>query len=551
MKKTLIVLSLLAAFGHAYGKEVQVTGEASVSATGSPLAIQSSAKAQAKLAAVSNAVNIMLGPDATKDPAVASQLQSIASQVTNDRIIKSDGAVAGNEYVMSVTLALDDKEFRKLLSDMGLASNTSTTRSFSILAIMDEFFTTPTDLKAPLEELEEFSHEKGKSFKDKSVSAKSAKQANASSASDASSVDARASSNAKVSGSYDTRVDASGKMSAQGAARDSDGAASFSGSRSASFSGRDKGQLSGERSDAASYKEAQASSRSDASAKSGASVSAKNVASEEHDNVRYKKLVKYQPQNRGPEKTSQTYNALKGQLQDYDIKVLDNDLFKSRYFKNKPITIDQMQNSQELAKYVAYAKQDAKADFFMVGTSIIIDSGKNAATGETTCTGVMSVKTYSTASGEDIASETTSETGAGLNPNDCAGNVAKKLASFGGSTISARVQDYWKRRNTYGKEYILTLKGSSLPLMTRMAFAKAIKSVPGVVKDVQRSSSDTEYQVVVTYKGSDPIDQAVAMNLASQSAFANLDSRTDGDQVTLCLASCASMASKAPSGKKK
>lgn len=541
----------LATFGMANAKEIQVIGEASVPAAGTPMAIQTAARAQAKLAAVSNAINAILGPDATKDPVVAEKLQLITSQVANDSIIKSDGSVVGSNYVMSVTLALDDKAFRTLLSDQGIASNTTTTRSYSLLAVMDEFFSTPTDLRAPLEELEEFSHIKGKSFQDKSMSAKSDKSASASKSSSASSVDARASAQAKASGSYDTRIDASGRETVNGAARNGDSSAALSGSRSASFSGSDKGQFSGESKAAASYKEANASSQSDASAKSSASISAKNVASEEHDNVRYKKLVKYQPQNRGPEKNSLTYNALKGQLQDYDVKVLDNDMFRSRYFKNKPITIEQMQNSQELAKYVAFARQDAKADFFMVGTSIIIDNGKNNATGESICSGVMTVKTYSTVSGEDIASETASETAAGINANDCAANVSKKLANFGGSVISARIQDYWKRRNTYGKEYILTLKGAALPLMTRMAFANAVKSVPGVEKNVQRASSDKEYQVVVTYKGSDPIDQAVAMNLASNAAFANLDSRTDGDQVTLCLASCASLEPKATVGKKK
>lgn len=549
MKKTLIALSCLAAFSLAHAKEIQVIGEASVPATGSPLAIQTTARAQAKLAAVSNAINAVLGPDATKDPAVAEKLQRIASQVANDSIIKSDGAVVGPEYILNVTLALDDKQFRKLLSDEGVAANTSTTRSYSVLAVMDEYFTVPSDPNAPAEVIEEYKSSKGRSFKDKSVSAKSDKQAAASKSSEASSVDARASAQARASGSYDTRLDASGKEAAQGFAREGGDSASFSGSRSASFSGSDKGQFSGESKAATSYKAANASSRSDASAKSGASVSAKNVASEEHDDVYYKKLVKLQPQNRGPEKISQTFNALKAELQAYDVKLLDNDMFKSRYFKNKPLTLEQMQNSEELAKYVAYARQDGKADFFMMGTTIIFDTGKM--NGEAICSGVMTVKTYSTMSGEDIASGTASETAAGINPNDCAGNVSRKLANFGGSEIAASIQDYWKRRNTYGKEYILTLKGVSLPLMTRTAFSKAVKSVPGVEKDVQRYSSDKEIQVVVTYKGSDPIDQAVAMNLASNSAFANLDSRTDGDQVTLCMASCASLEPKAASGKKK
>ena len=463
---------------------------------------------------------------------------------------------------------IDDKEFRTLISDAGIASNTATTRSFAILAVMDEFLTTKKDLRAPLEELTEFHAEKGKSFKDKSINAKSSNSAAASSASSATSIDARAStsvdakasSSGKASGSYSSNLDASGKASAAGAARDSGGSASFGASREGKVSASENAQFSGERSSSGSYKgssaeslkASSAASASSASSQSASAVSAKNVASEEHDNVSYKKLVKYQPQNKGPEKTSQTYNALMGQLQDYDLRVVDNDMFRSKYFKSKPITIEQMQNSEELSKYVSFAKKDANADFFMVGTSIIIDQGMNSNTGEQECTGVATVKTYSTVNAESIASETISEAAAGRNLDECAGNLAKKLALVGGPIIGSKVQEYWKRRNTYGREFVLTLTGQTLPLMVKTIFTKTLKGVPGVEGNVQRAATDKEMQIVVTYKGTDPLDQAVFEALSSNPAFASLDSKTDGNQILLCMGPCPkSEADKSQKAKKK
>ena len=556
MKTSILSAALaLALCSGACAKEIELNGRATVSASEDAQSIRAIATSAAKRQAVIAGLNRVIGPNASDDPKVAAKIQAIVDQINDSRIVDSKGSRIGSDYEMTLTLVVDDKEFRTLISDAGIAANTASTRSFAILAVMDEFLTTPKDLRAPLEELTEFHSEQGNSFKDKSINARSNKSAAASSSSSASSVDARAastvdaraSSSAKANGTYNASLDASGKVSAAGSARDSEGSAAFGASREGKVKAKESAQYSGEKASGASYqgssaeslKASNAQTASSATSQSASSVSAKNVASEEHDNVSYKKLVKYQPQNTSPEKTSQTYNALMGQLQDYDLRVVDNDLFRSKYFKAKPITIEQMQNSEELAKYVSFAKKDANADFFMVGTSIIIDQGRNSATGETECTGVATVKTYSTVNAESIASETISESAAGRNVNDCAGNLAKKLALVGGPIIGAKVQEYWKRRSTYGREFVLTLTGQSLPLMVKTSFTKTLKSVPGVEGNVQRAASDKELQIVVTYKGTDPLDQAVFEALSGNPIFASLDSKTEGNQILLCMGPCA------------
>ncbi len=512
-----VALALAPIAGQA--KELQVIGRAAVPVgSGSPQDVRSAAMKQAKRSAVTSAVDKVLGPGASKDPRIAAKLDEIAAQIPDEAVIDSRGSAVAGNYEATITLALDDKEFRTLLSDAGVAVNTAAVRAQSILVVMDEFLTTPRDIKAPLEELHVFRSEVGASSHDRSKAASSSASASASASASETYVDAKTAASGKAAGNYDRGASLPGT---NGSAFVHDqGSASVEASSSASLEAADKRA-------AASSKRAAASSSS-----------AKDVAAEHHDDQFYMKLVKYQPQGGSPEKTSQAYNAFVGQLQDYDLRVLDNDVFRSKHFKDKPLTLQQLQDGAELARYVEFARGEANADFFMVGTSIIIDAGKNASTGDLECTGVVSLKTYSTVDGESIASETFSEASTGRNINDCAANLAKKIADIGGPVIGARIQDYWKRRSTYGREYTLTLVGDGLPLMVKTAFTRALKSVPGVESDVQRASTATRLQVIVTYKGSDPLDQAIAAGLASNAAFSTLDAQTNGDQVFLCMGPC-------------
>lgn len=494
MAHRLIVVSAALTFvlaGPASAKELEVIGRASVSLAAEkgnkPPDVQdvrARATRAAKRQAAITAIDKILGPGASKDPRVASQVDAIVAQIADERIVDSKASKVGDEYQVTLTLVLDDKEFRTLLSDLGVAINTAAVRGASILTVMDEFVTTPRDLRAPLEELEEYTRRVGGSIDDKSK-----------------------------------------------------GSGSFAGS--AAQSSQSGGDHDGPRGGGSRH----ASGSSNMAVK-GKAAYANDLSMEVHDDVRYKKLVRYQPKDTGPEKVSQAYNALMGQLQDYDLRVLDNEVFRSKHFKDAPLTIEQMQNGAALSRYVAFARAEANADFFMVGNSIIIDSGKNPNTGDEQCTGLVTIKTYSTVDGEAIASETISEAAAGLNPNDCAANVAKKLARVGGPIIGARVQEYWKRRATYGRELVVTLTGAPLSLMQKTLFSKAVKSLPGVEGDAQRLSNGKQLQLVVTYKGSDPLDQALAMQLASNPAFANLDAHTEGNQVFFCMGPCAEVEKK-------
>ncbi len=486
------------------------------------------AERAAKRQAAAVAIEKVLGPNASLDPRIAAKVDAVASQIPEERVIDVRSATLNGFYEVTATLVLDDKEFRSLLSDLGIAVNTATARSHSILAVMDEFLTSPRDLNAPLEELEVIRSEVGQSFHDRSKASSRSASASASASASETHVDARASSSARGAESHDRGAELAG--------------------RGGSLAAHDRGSTSVSATEAKSLQASDRRASAQTRSASSASSSTADVASEQHDNQFYMKLVKYQPQGGSPEKTSQTYNALVGQLQDYDLRVLDNDAFRSRYFKGRPLTIQELQDGAELAKYVSFARTDGNADFFMVGTSVIVDAGTSPVTGDLSCTGILSLKTYSTADGESIASETISEASSGRTVNDCAGNLAKKLAALAGPVVGARVQEYWKRRSAYGREFVLTLTGKSLPLMVKTAFAKALKGVPGVEADTQRASSSTRLQVVLTYKGADPLDQAIAAALGENAAFAALDSRTNGNQVLLCLGPCDEVAPAEASG---
>ena len=462
----------------AWAHEIEVIGTGTVNIhAGTPNDVRIKALRAAKRRAVEMAIDKILGPDANLNPKVAPKIAAIVSQIPESSIVAQKSSRSGDNYELSVTLVLDDKRFRTLLSDSGVAINASRARGHALLAVMDEFLTAPREIQAKVEDLVEFKRDAGAVSHDASHSREASRS---------------------------VEVSASAPVHANQRAVD-------------------------------------ASRSSSASVSAAASEDVKDIGAEQHDRIDYRHLVRYQPQG-SPEKTSQTYNALMGQLQDFDLRVLDNDVFRSAYFKDRPLTIEALQNGEQLAKYVSFAKTEAHADFFMVGTSIIIDSGVNPATGESNCSGVVTVKTYSTVDGESIASETDAETAAGRNVNDCAGNVSRKLARICGASIGARIHDYHKRRSTYGGEYVMTLDGVSLSLLQRLMFLRTVKGVPGVENVVQRSSTEKQVELVVTYSGTDPIDQAVAMSLLTMPAFATLDARMEGSKIRLCMGPCGAFA---------
>lgn len=504
LKKTILSMAVATILcGTAvYAEEIQTSGVSKIPVVGDLNIIKAKAKNEAIKKAILNALNKTLGSDASKQSNITSKLDEIIEQIDQymtDENVKSD--IEGNEYVVKYNLTFDDQKFRKLLSDLGIAINTNSVRSSSILVLMDEYFTTPTDMKAPLEEVTTYSKDKSSTFK--------AGESNKS-------FDASAESSKFQN---DTAVSASGKSQNSAFVGTNtyygSGVGASSSKSSASMSAKDK------------------SSGEQASASVSSAESSKYVDASQNDTEFFQKIVKYQPKSAAPEKQNGTLTALYHILGEYDIKHLDNDLFKSKYFGDKPITLEQLTNSAELSKYALAASEDQKADYFAIGSTIMVDKGKNERTGNFMCDGTIAMKVYATTGqAENISSGTLNETSTGGTPDQCKGNLGKKLAEGFGPILSRQIQEYYKKRMMYGKEYIVQLIGK-FTLLQKNSFKKMVPGMDGVKNLKERSTKNGIPEYIVTYTGED-ISGTITGDNTLINALNIVDAVISGNELKLC-----------------
>ncbi|MBP9650719.1 MAG: hypothetical protein KBE00_07890, partial [Syntrophaceae bacterium] len=112
----------------------------------------------AKRSAINAAIRKFIGPTAANDPKVKEAIENILTQIDDSKIISRKADKDGDNYVLKITLKVDDLEFRRLLQTEGIAP--STDRTSKILVLMDEYHTTSTDMQKPLKEVVEYSHDK-------------------------------------------------------------------------------------------------------------------------------------------------------------------------------------------------------------------------------------------------------------------------------------------------------------------------------------------------------------------------------------------------------
>ena len=353
------------------------------------------AKNNAKRNAVNVAIRSLIGPAAANDPKVKEAIENILPQIDDSKIIRHNPSRDGeNNYVLPITIRIDDLEFRQLLQTEGIAPTAD--RTSKVLALMDEYHTTPTDMQKPLKEVIEYSHDKT-ATSEASLSAASgassetkasSREASASSANYA----AKAQYGAHASGyGYSAGGSASGQVAASGAQR--------------------------------------SQSSADYSDKSSESARLDTKSFDQQKNVvNFKKLVEYQPRNVGPSKSNATYNELLNMAGQYDLNFMNSTVFRSKYFPNKAVTLDDLANGPELDKYVQQARKEG-AEYFMMGNAIMRDLGHNQ------CDGDVSIAAYSVDDNTSLTATTHNESARGTSPDDCRVTLAKKLAYFVGKTI--------------------------------------------------------------------------------------------------------------------
>ena len=98
--------------------------------------------------------------------------------------------------------------------------------------------------------------------------------------------------------------------------------------------------------------------------------------------------------------------------------------------------------------------------------------------------------------------------------------------------------EYWKKRETYGREYSVVLRSlmGNLNENSKDAFSEALESMQGLnSKVIERRSTRGELEVSLTYKGEKSLSRAIGAALKTQSAFASSGRKVDGTKIVICL----------------
>mgnify|MGYP000010438539 CR=1 FL=1 len=496
MKYTLSALLLSLLSTHtAWAEDIRVIGEGKSLISQDLSLTRQQAFLAAKLDAVRQALVKINGPQVVADPLFEQKLPAISQQIADELIVHQHSQRdAQNNLVTSVTLQIDDLQLRSLISDQGIAAQTA--RNYPILIVMDEFFTTPTDQQKPLREFVQY-------FSDQSTHHQE-------------SANQHSQDSVQASAAY-RQAAATQQLTSKKALYTDGQSAVGMGVRTASAASMSKAGK-------ASYQE-----------KSSASSNYELDRGEKDVQI-YTQVTEYQPQNIGPAKQNYTLQAVLRQTNRYDLAIKDADVFRSKYFKGN-LTLDQINDGKVLAGFVDAARQDS-SDYLMVGTSIILDLGRNASTGLYACDGLINLKAYATADGTAIAADARSESASGTSPDQCRVNVANKLGDYAIGVTGPAIADYWKRRDLYGQTFIVTLKSltGNLNDNTKDLFSEALEKIQGVTgKIVEKRSTRNELQLSVPYKGEQSLSRAVGGAMRPYAAFAQAGRQSDGNQLTICL----------------
>lgn len=478
---------------------------AMISANGEGIAVVSKDLAATRLQALTVAkrdavialINQINGPRASEDSTVQERLNDIIKQVEDSYVHnKGSNKTAANELVTKVTIQMDDMEFRRILSDAGIGKKAN--RLNPIMIVMDEYFTVPTDNQKPIKEYTEY-------FSDGSASFSAGEQANYN-------------LNAKVSESSSSKT--AGRSSAAYAAGYVDnwgsaGVVAAAGSRSHNNSQKNA---------------------SSASVKESASSSS-FVNAQKNDIQHFVKYVEYQQRSTTADKNNQTLNSIAKAAVNYDLRVMDSDIFRSKYLNGRSMTIQQLTNDAELAKFAAAARNE-RADYLMIGSSYIYDRGRSQATNLYVCDGIVSFKVYSTADSTLIAAEPRTESASGNTADACRTNVANKLGELSMSQAGASILTQAKNRTTYGNEFTILVRSPSGYVSDSLAeeLYLALENIEGANNiDIRRQSSQG-HELVLTYKNSRPINISLAQALRKDSPTLSLGNRSqDGNTITICV----------------
>ena len=485
---------------------------------GDAAAIRNAAKQDAIRDAVIKGIKDATALDASDPVKFGAIVNEVAKQLRDIKV--NEERREGADFVTRIEVLVDRRQIKNAIR--GTELDKLNDRSFSMLMLVDEFLTTTQDLNMPLKDLVEFKSDSGASFSDKSLKASGASSSSNSAVAASSSVNAAAASSTKVNGS------SSASLAAQGS--DSSGSGSLAASRNSNFNGQ--------ASSAAAYNSKDNFAAAASSKSASASVDQKNVQANSHDVTTYKHLVEYQDRSK-PASNAYFLTPFSGNLRDYDLKLLDAAITRSKFFGDAKITLSALTNGSQMAKFSDFARK-ANADFLMVGSSTVVQGDKNAL-GQMTCVVNADVRAFATAGSEMIAASSESMQASGDKIEDCAAAASKKIADKIAPEFANRALTYWADRAARGRQYTVELKSSSqLSSAMKDDFAMALGDIKGAADLEPKEETKTSAKFTLTLKGKVNAALLITSAVRAQPSFAGktLDRNVEGEQVTLCLDSC-------------
>jgi hypothetical protein len=478
--KSLATMAVAAAFVCAspvYAETINAVGktEISIKANGELVNARRLARESAERDAVMSALKLRMNIDTTS-PATQTALGDLAKQLTDN--LKTSFLTEGDILTAKTVLSVDSAELFDLARSVKGLVSTTATASAKILFLIDEYYGIATNIQPgqPLETEISYSHDKSKASASKSASssansskesvAVSGKEKSAVAASDSSSVAAR--DRAAVSGRDRAGVAVSDASGSGAASRDTNVAAS----RDTSVSGSRKAAV------AASAE----SSFAGASKKENASASAQtsSSASAEKDVVNYSFKQKFPDTNNA--KPADDAAALISQRLEQIIKPYGLTYTPERDFRRdsagaKLLISDIEKQSKFEALTEKAAKQPYSAKYIVYGSAVMSIEGKTAS-GDTTCSGLLKITSFSVDSGDGLISGTLGKRAQGTSDQDCRTQLATALATELASTVGNTAAKELQLAATQGQSfYVMLYSTQRVAPSVRRSFTKKLESM--------------------------------------------------------------------------
>ena len=513
----------------AQADDLQATGSATVTVSGNDEnGAYKKALRKAKNDAVIELTVKVVGPDARGDQTVRKAVDTIAEQL-EEYFDDEESDTEDDKITVRITARIDAQKFRELIREQGIEGAQTAAANVKIAVMIDEYVTVPQDFDKP-ESVKIFFQTKRKSaFSDQSVKASSSVAAKDSKASYNQNIDARSAQATSIRANES--VDAASAARASGQGGSIAAADSVSARRSGSLDSASASSLKANTS---------ASAQSSAFSKS-ANIDKKDVRASSSDETTYSNEVKFQTPSKKPADTRRVESGLLNIFGKESIEVANTTVFRSGYFKDKQQSLRDMMSGEGLSKFVSAVAKDKglDADYLMFGTATILDLGPDdRRPGYRTCGGFMDVQALHVRTSRVLTTGNANELGSGMSIDDCATNVAERLAQEAGPVVAKLLLNYFKEAEMFGVQYDVIVVGSKLGLIVSSSLEDIFDELK--IKNALKKN-DTQQMVnyAVRYKGDRALDTQIAIKLMQKlGTTVEPVRKVDGTSITICLDNC-------------